>query len=137
MARIPSPITTRKPRLEIIPFIDVMFFLLATFMMVSLTMVQNQGIDLNLPGAKSSVSREPKDKDVIISVQKDGDVFYNKEKISCEALAERLLKLKEIAPEAKVILQGDSGAEFQKVIEVLDEARHAGLTKLVVRTRKM
>ena len=49
MPAIPSPRAGRRPRLEIIPFIDIMFFLLATFMMVSLSMIDIQGIDLNLP----------------------------------------------------------------------------------------
>ena len=52
--RIPAPAGRKKARIEIIPLIDVVFFLLATFVMVSLSMVKNEGISVNLPTAATS-----------------------------------------------------------------------------------
>lgn len=48
---LPLPNIRRRPRIEIIPLIDIIFFLLATFVMVSLSMVRNQGLNVNLPRA--------------------------------------------------------------------------------------
>ena len=82
MPAIPSPRSGRKPRLEIIPFIDIMFFLLATFMMVSLSLIHNQGIELNLPGATSARPQEQTDHTQTVSVAKSGELFLNKEPIT-------------------------------------------------------
>lgn len=56
--KIPLPTTRRKARIEIIPLIDVVFFLLATFVMVSLSMIKNQGIRVNLPSAVTGTPQE-------------------------------------------------------------------------------
>ena len=56
--RIPSPTVARRARIEIIPLIDIMFFLLATFVMVSLSMVKNQGIPIRLPVATTSAPQD-------------------------------------------------------------------------------
>ena len=55
MTTIPSPRSTRRARIEIIPLIDIIFFLLATFVMVSLSMIQNRGIPVQLPAATTGV----------------------------------------------------------------------------------
>ena len=70
--RISNPITRRKARIEIIPLIDVIFFLLATFMMISLSMIKNQGINVNLPTARTSASQD-RSKSVTITVTETGD----------------------------------------------------------------
>ena len=70
---IPSLRSRKRARIEIIPLIDVVFFLLATFMMVSLSMVKNNGIKVNLPAAATSAPQEHNDR-TTISVTKDGDL---------------------------------------------------------------
>ena len=78
--KIPSPRPRKKARLEIIPLIDVIFFLLATFMMVSLSMAKINGVPVNLPSATTSA---PLEKDsVVVTLTKEGDIFFDKEK-SC------------------------------------------------------
>lgn len=124
----------RRPRLEIIPFIDVIFFLLATFMMVSLSMVQNRGIEVNLPAAQSA-SNSPDQTMPVISVDANGNVFWNQETISMEELQRRFQELYHRDPSAKLVLQGDRESDFGAIIEVMDEGRSAGLTKWVIRTQ--
>ena len=77
---IPSPSSRKKARIEIIPLIDIMFFLLATFLMVSLSMIRNRGMLVNLPAAATSTRQEEKDF-AVISITERGDLFYNKEPI--------------------------------------------------------
>jgi biopolymer transport protein ExbD len=57
---IPSPRAKRRAHIEIIPLIYIMFFLLATFVMVSLSMIRNQGINVNLPVAATSAPQDRK-----------------------------------------------------------------------------
>ena len=88
MTQIPSPRGARKARIEIIPLIDIMFFLLATFVMVSLSMIKNQGITVNLPVAASSAPQDRKDY-VALSFTESGEYYFNKEPLSLEQIAER------------------------------------------------
>jgi biopolymer transport protein ExbD len=83
---IPSLRSRKRARIEIIPLIDVIFFLLATFMMVSLSMVKNNGIKVNLPAATTSAPQEHNDR-TTISVTKDGDLFFNKEELQLDQIA--------------------------------------------------
>ena len=129
----------KRARIEIIPLIDIIFFLLATFIMVSLSMTKNQGVQVALPAASSAASLgdQPElDKAVTLSVNEKGDVFYNKEKITLAQLPLRLQALKSGAKEAKVIINSDAGADFKHVVGVLDEVRKIGIAKVGINTDK-
>jgi len=138
MAQIASPRSRRHPRLEIIPFIDIMFFLLATFMMVSLSMIQNEGVDLQLPSAQSSSPRPEgeAEESLVISIDKEGRIFAGEEPTSLEALTLRFRDIRAAKEEKPIVLQGDYEAQFGKIVEVFDRARLYGLNKLVIRTQK-
>ena len=136
MPAIPSLRSGRRPRLEIIPFIDIMFFLLATFMMVSLSMTDNQGIDLNLPGANSARPQDQTDHTQTVSVAKSGELFLNKEPVTLASLQERLSQLIAGDPETRLVLQGDYDCSYGLVVEVFDSARTRGVNKLVIRTAR-
>ena len=132
--KIPLPTSRRKARIEIIPLIDVIFFLLATFMMISLSMIKNQGINVNLPTARTSAS-EDRSKSVTITVAESGDVYLNKEKIAFSVLPQELKELKAQDPDLKVFINGDAKAYFESAIKVLDEVRGAGITKVAIQTK--
>ena len=132
--KIPLPTSRRKARIEIIPLIDVIFFLLATFMMISLSMIKNQGINVNLPTARTSAS-EDRSKSVTITVTETGDVYLDKEKISLSVLPQALKELKVQDPDLKVFINGDAKAYFESAIKVLDEVRVAGITKVAIQTK--
>ena len=131
--------SVKKARIEIIPLIDIMFFLLATFIMVSLSMTKNQGVQVALPAANTSQSLGDKsemEKAVTLSVNGAGDVFYNKDKITLDQLPLRLQTLKATAKEPKVIINSDAGADFRHVVAVLDEVRKIGIPKVGINTEK-
>jgi len=132
---VPSPSARKRARIEIIPLIDIMFFLLATFLMVSLSMVKNQGVNVNVPVASTTSSQELKDY-ATISITEQGEIYYNKEKIEPDQLSLYLKSLKETYAEPKVFVNGDEKAVFGKVVAVLDEARKLGITKVAIQTRK-
>ncbi len=132
--RIPLPVPRKRPRIEIIPLIDIVFFLLAIFVMVSLSMVKNQGISVNLPSAKTAAQENPKGY-TTISVDQKGQIFIDQAQVSFENLPGRLKQIKAGNPDLKVIINGDDQAHFGLAIGVLDEVRRSGIKKVSIRTK--
>ena len=129
----------KKARIEIIPLIDIIFFLLATFIMVSLSMTKNQGVAVALPTAGTAASlgdQKDQDKSVTLTVTDKGAVFYNKEKITLAQLPLKLQILKASTKDAKVIINSDAAADFKYVVTVLDEVRKIGIGKVGINTDK-
>lgn len=131
---IPNPRATRKARIEIIPLIDIMFFLLATFVMVSISMVKNLALPVRLPAAATGAPQE-RDQSASITVRADGALYFNKEPLLMEELPARLAAFKTSTAEPRLFISGDARAEFQHVVKVLDEARRAGLTRIAIQTQ--
>jgi len=129
----------KKARIEIIPLIDIIFFLLATFIMVSLSMTQNQGVSVALPSAASAASlgdQQEMQKAVTLSVNEKGEVFYNKDKTTLAQLPVRLQNFKTTSKDPRVIINADAGANFKNVVAVLDEVRKVGIAKVGINTDK-
>ena len=129
----------KRARIEIIPLIDIIFFLLATFIMVSLSMSKNQGVQVALPSASSATSlgdSSELDKAVTLSVNEKGEVFWNKEKITLAQLPLRLQTLKAGSKDPKVIINSDASSTMKYVIAVLDEVRKIGIAKVGINTDK-
>lgn len=124
-----------RPRLEIIPFIDVMFFLLATFMIVSLSMTKNEAISIRLPQGTTAVIQNPNDQ-MIVTVLTNGDYSVGKEKVAAADMAQRLAQLKAANPDPKIFVTGESDAPFERVIQVIDEGRKIGISRIAIQTTK-
>jgi biopolymer transport protein ExbD len=129
-----APPARKKARIEIIPLIDIIFFLLATFIMVSLSMTKNEGINVALPGAASGAKQDKEDKAVTLSVNEKGEVFYNKEKVTLAQLPFKLQSYKSGTKDPKVVVNGAAGADYKAVVAVIDEARKIGVTKIALST---
>src|SRR5215831_19425469 len=90
----------KRARIEIIPLIDIIFFLLATFVMVSLSMTKNQGVNVALPTAGTAASlgdNKEMEKAVTLSVNNKGEIFFNKDKITIAQLPMKLQTFKATA----------------------------------------
>lgn len=135
MTIIPSPRGQKRARIEIVPLIDIMFFLLATFVMVSLSMVKNQGIPVRLPSAATGQPEERKDA-ATISVSAAGQIYLDKEELSLEALSAKLAALKNANAELRIFINGDEDARLGLAIEVLDTTRQLGISKVAFETKK-
>jgi biopolymer transport protein ExbD len=127
--RITSPVPHKKARIEIIPLIDIMFFLLASFMMVSLSQVHMKGIKVNLPSGVSGQTQTKREY-ISVSVDKNGNYFFDKDQVSDEELMSRLRKVHDSAPEAKVFVRGDRDSVHLNVTHALDIIRSAGFYKI-------
>src|SRR5437764_7924195 len=128
--RVSSPIPHHKARIEIIPLIDIMFFLLASFMMVSLSQVHMKGMKVNLPSGQTGET-QAKNEYISVSVDRDGHPYFDKEEMrSYDDLKARLQKVHDENPEAKVFIRGDADTVHFNIIRVLDTLRSAGFYKV-------
>src|SRR6266496_3996318 len=117
---VSSPIPHKKARIEIIPLIDIMFFLLASFMMVSLSQVHLKGVKVNLPSGVSGETQTKREY-VSVSVDKDGHYFFDKDEIGDNELLNRLRMAHASAPDAKVFLRGDRESAHLNVAHARSE----------------
>ena len=127
--KIGSPIPHKKARIEIIPLIDIMFFLLASFMMVSLSQVHMKGIKVNLPTGASGETQSKRDY-ISVSVDVDGNPYFDKNKVSYEQLTSILQQVHTENPDAKVFVRGDRDTVHGNIIRVLDILRSVGFYKI-------
>jgi biopolymer transport protein ExbD len=127
--QVTSPIPKHHARIEIIPLIDIMFFLLASFMMVSLSQVSMKGMKVNLPVGSSGKVQNKKDY-ISLSVDKDGYYYFDKQKIALEEILPRLQQVYKTNPDAKIFIRGDAEAVHGNVTRMLDQIRSSGFMKL-------
>jgi biopolymer transport protein ExbD len=127
--RIVSPLPHKKARLEIVPLIDIMFFLLASFMLVSLTMTKQRTVTVNLPAAASSQTNLKPDT-VSLAVTAGGQVYFEKEAITLEALETTLKERLAVNKDLPVYISGDTATPHGAMVAVLDYVRRCGVTKV-------
>ena len=128
---VTSPIPHKKARIEIIPLIDIMFFLLASFMMVSLSQTHMKGIRVNLPSANTPPRPPNEQKDyVAIRVTEGGLVYFDNAPVLSDDVLPRLFKLHEQNKDIKVSLSAETLATHGDVITMLDNIRLSGITKI-------
>jgi biopolymer transport protein ExbD len=128
--KVTSPIPKKHARIEIIPLIDIMFFLLASFMMVSLSQTHMKGIKVNLPAPTVLPSNAPKD---FVSIRvAAGPVFYieNQAVNDDQEVMQRLAQLHQANPNLKVSISAEMMALHGDVIKVLDHVRALKITKV-------
>ena len=127
--KIGSPFPHKKARIEIIPLIDIMFFLLASFMMASLSMIKLQSIKMDLPTA-TAATRDFKPDIVNIAVDKIGDIYIEKKPVNVVELHQYLSNKFHINTNVPVYISGDKEATHGAVIRVLDLVRREGIQKV-------
>ena len=127
--KLGSPFPEKKARIEIIPLIDIMFFLLASFMMASLSMIHLQSIKMDLPTA-TMATRDFKPDIINISVDKAGDVYIEKNLMNVVEMRSYLSNKFRINTNVPVYISGDKDATHGSVIRVLDLVRREGIQKV-------
>jgi biopolymer transport protein ExbD len=124
----------RKARIEIIPLIDVIFFLLATFVLFTLSLNKSNGVKVFLPQAETAVPRDPNGT-VTISVTDTGTIAWEHDFISLQEFINRLKAYKLSEPDGRILINGDENALFNSALYVFDEARKAGFQKIFIETK--
>ena len=124
----------KAARIEIIPLIDVIFFLLATFVLFTLSLNRIQAIEVNLPQAVPNARpQDDEDKPVTLQVSDNGNYYWNQELVSLTEVRYRLGQYKE-DPNPRVLLTTDDLAKYGDTIKVLDEVRAAGIEQVSFET---
>jgi biopolymer transport protein ExbD len=131
--KIPSPIPKRRSRIVIIPLIDIMFFLLASFMMLALEMSKTENIKVHLPSASQSAQDYRPDM-VNIAVDKSGAVWLEKKEISMAELGLALSNRFRANPDLPVYISGDRDTLHGDMVKVYETVRATGIQKVAFMT---
>jgi biopolymer transport protein ExbD len=122
-----------EARIEIIPLIDIMFFLLAAFMLVSLSMTHVKRVPINLPTA-SSAQEETTTPPIQITIDAEGVTTWDSKVVTLSEITTRL-KLAVAAGETRVMISADAETRHRQVVGVLDAVKSAGVEKVGIETR--
>ncbi len=125
--------SAKKARIEIIPMIDTMFFLLVFFMIATLSMTLQHGMPVNLPQANTATDNIPEEASLTLTTQ--GELFFNKDLIGLAELESRLANLLQTSGEPSVIINADEAVTHGRVIEVMDTVRKTGITNMAIATK--
>jgi biopolymer transport protein ExbD len=124
----------KKARIEIIPLIDVIFFLLATFVLFTLSLNRIQSVKVDLPSTNPSPIKD-KAEPTTIQVSGDGAIYWNRDLVDMADLPALLAQYKNDTDDPKILIAGDEKARFGDTVLVLDEVRKAGIETFSVETR--
>ena len=122
----------KKARIEIIPMIDTVFFLLVFFMMASLAMTTAKGLPVNLPKA-SAATDKPVVK-VVLTLTSSGSYYIDKKQVNFEDIRDTLKQRLCDNPSAVVVINCDKSQNWEMGIQLADEAKRAGARFLTIAT---
>jgi biopolymer transport protein ExbD len=117
-----------EARIDIIPMIDVMLFLLVFFMLSSLSLAKLNGLPVALP--KTQTAPAQSSSPPTLTVQSDGSLFFNRQKVTLENLSETLRPFKG----QLLLINADTRARHGVVVECMDAARSAGIEQFSIAT---
>ncbi len=126
---------TKRARIEIIPMIDVIFFLLVFFMVSSLAMTRINSLPVSLP--KTSSEPTALKQNVILTIKKSGSLFINKAPATLESIPEQLAYEMRNDPQGIVVVNADAGTEYGLVVKAMDRAKDLGVRKFALATESV
>ena len=125
-----KPTLKKKSSINIIPMIDVIFFLLVFFMLFTSFRSTPEGLDMQLP--KAVTTTQQNENDLLVNITKDGNYYYNNENISLNKLTEIVKEEYDNSGDVTAIINADEEVQYKHVIEVMDSLRNAGIYKLAL-----
>jgi biopolymer transport protein ExbD len=124
-----------KARIEIIPMIDVMMFLLVFFVLISLNVIPAMGVKTALPS--SSQSQDLKSvRNAIVTLAKSGELQLDGQWVDASALVGRIRALERPGQKLSVIINGDREVELQRLIDVMDVLKDGGFEALSIAAKR-
>jgi biopolymer transport protein ExbD len=124
----------KKARIEIIPLIDVIFFLLATFVLFTLSLNKSAGPKVALPQTDTGEPRDPSGT-ATVTVTEAATIFWDKDPINGDEFLARLKAFYLRDPSARILINGDENARFSQAIYVFDEVRKVGFKNVLIETQ--
>ena len=126
--------STKKVRIEMLPLIDIVFLVLVFFIYAMLSMAVHRGLPIVLP--KSSATNIEKQLILSITVKTNGDIYLDKRKISLSDLSRTLREKARDESQSGVLLFADQNLPYQKLFNVLDRIKNAGISKISLQAQK-
>lgn len=126
----------KRTKIEIIPMVDTMFFLLVFFMLSSLALSKLVAMPVNLPKAGSS-QRVQDDKNLALSVDATGQVFLDRKPVTVAQLRSTITDTVGQRPlsDLTMVINADEKASHGLIVQCIDEARLAGVAKFAIATQ--
>jgi len=125
----------KRARIELIPMIDTMVFLLVFFMIASLAMTRQKGLSVNLPAAQSGRDPEYADRTVVVTIRADGGIYLNKTPLARRDLPAALAAYLRRDPKVVVVINADARVRHGEVIAAMDAAKQAGAAYMAIATK--
>ena len=125
-----KPTLKKKSSINIIPMIDVIFFLLVFFMLFTSFRSTPEGLDMQLP--KAVTTTQQSENNIIINVTEDGNYFYQNQNINLNDLDNTIKKEHENLNNLTAIINADKEVKYRYVVDVMDNLRNAGIYKLAL-----
>lgn len=113
--------------INITPFVDVMLVLLVVFMITAPMMTQ--GVQVNLPEVENTELKQ-QDEPIQISIKKGGVIYVGLSEVKEEDLLKKLLAIKEVRPNAAILLRADKEVSYGKVMQVMSGLQTSGLVEV-------
>jgi biopolymer transport protein ExbD len=124
-----------KARIELIPMIDTMAFLLVFFMIASLAMSRQAGLPVTLPRAESAEPQTWGDRALVVTLERDGGLFLDKDPVEWASLTEQVSERLATRPDLVIVINADEEARHREVIAAMDAVKQAGAANMVIPTR--
>ncbi len=132
--RISRP-PAQKARIELIPMIDTMAFLLIFFMIASLAMSRQQGMPVNLPRAEAAAPQTWGDRALVVTITREGKLYLNREAIRLHELRPAVEARLAAKPNTIVVINADEGLRHGAVMRVMDLVKQAGAQQMAIATK--
>jgi biopolymer transport protein ExbD len=126
----------KKARIEIIPMIDVMMFLLVFFVLISVNVIPALGIKTQQPSSSQVQQLKTKDVQVVVTLGKEDTIQVDGKNIQLKELASAVRQKAGSSDQIAVIVNSDKGAEVQTLVDVMDEIKKSGLGKVSLAARE-
>ena len=126
----------KKARIEIIPMIDVMMFLLVFFVLISVNVIPALGIKTQQPNSSQAQQLKTKDVQVVVTLGKENAIQVDGKDIDLKNLTAAVQQKAGKTDQISVIVNSDKGAEVQTLVDVMDEIKKSGLGKVSLAARE-
>ena len=126
----------KKARIEIIPMIDVMMFLLVFFVLISVNVIPALGIKTQQPSSSQVQQLKTKDVQVVVTLGKENVIQVDGKDVALENLTTAVKNKAGQADQIAIIVNSDKGAEVQTLVDVMDEIKKSGIGKVSLAARE-
>ena len=126
----------KKARIEIIPMIDVMMFLLVFFVLISVNVIPALGIKTQQPNSSQVQNLKTPDKQVVVTLGREGLIQLDGQAVELDRLVDAIKAKASASEQIAVIVNSDKGSEVQTLVDVMDAIKAAGLGKVSLAARE-